>query len=149
MMHGHVTPDGSEEVSWLATPETLSQVFGDPSFDLTVTAHTHFAFAQREGDRFIANSGSMTVPHIWVILPDGSRHCPAGKAASIENSDFRSSYLIVTEKDGSIEVQVARFDFDRQGVMDRLAKVEGLTTTMEYWRKLMKEGISDTRSIYA
>lgn len=149
IMHGHQTPDGKEEVSWLATPAELTKIFADPDFDLTVTGHTHYPFLRRDGDHFIANAGTMACPIVTVIMEDGTVHSQAGDDPPADGGDFRSNFLLVTEQAGELEVEIVRFDYDRQAALDHLAKIEGLPQPIKYWQKLITTGVADLRIIYA
>ena len=146
IMHGQLAPDGQTEVSWLATPKELMKVFGDPAFDLTISGHTHYAFVRREGNRFIANAGSTTWPVVSVVMQDGSVHSQAGDEPPADGGDFRSSFLVVTEQSGELAVEVVRFGYDQQGLLARLAKIEGLSVPVEYWRNLFATGVADFRT---
>ena len=148
MMHGHQRPDGKEEVSWTSTPKELIKIFGDLDFDLTIIAHTHYPFVRREGDHFIANAGSMAWPNVTIIRENGSRHSAAGDEPLADGGDFRSNFLLVTEQAGGLEVEIVRFDYDRQAAMKHLAKIDGLSSPVQYWRKLITTGVADERIMY-
>ena len=148
MMHGHQRPDGKEEVAWTSTPEELTKIFGDPDFDLTIIAHTHYPFVRREGEHFIANAGSMAWPSVTVILEDGSVHSQAGDEPPADGGDFRSNVLLVTEQAGELRVEIVRFDYDRQAALEHLAKIEGLSSPVKYWRNLITTGVADIRIMY-
>lgn len=146
--HGHLEPDGKREVSWLATPKELIEIFGDPNFDLTITAHTHYPFLRREGDRFIANAGSMAHPVTTVVLENGSLHSQAGDEPLVDGGDFRSNFLLVSEEAGELAVRIVRFDYDRKALLERLAQIKNMLHPIEYWRKLIATGVSDVQIMY-
>ena len=138
MIHGDMEPDGEQPVPWLITSKELTDIFGDPQFDLTVTGHTHHPFVRREGDRYLANAGSIAWPFVATVMEDGSTHSWAGDDAVVDSSNCRSSYLVVTEKEAELAVEIVRFDYDREALLDKLAVTE---QPIEFWRLLLTTGV--------
>ncbi len=147
MMHGHMTPGGLPG-HWLWVPEESMNAFGDAGVDLTVTAHTHFPFVMRRSGGFLANTGSLSIPIVKVLMPDGSIHYQSGDERSPAHDDFRSSFLSVTEDAGGLEVEIVRFDYDREAALRRLLRVKGAYTAV--WKEaLLREGIADLSNAHA
>ena len=141
MMHGHRTPSG-QPGHWLWVPDESMKAFGDASVDLTVVAHTHFPFIMRLSGGLLANTGSLSVPIVEVRMADGSVHYQSGDERSPANGDFRSSFLSVTEAAGGLEVEIVRFDYDREAALRRLLRVKGSYSAV--WKeRLLREGVAD------
>ena len=141
MMHGHRTPSG-QPGGWLWVPDQSMEAFADAGVDLTLVGHTHFPFTMKRGGCFLANSGSLSVPFIAVRMKDGSLHYQSGDERSPANGDIRSSFLSVTELAGALEVEIIRFDYDREGLLERLLRVEGAYSAV-FKQTLLREGIVD------
>jgi len=141
VMHGHRTPAG-EGGDWRWPPEKLIETFGDPDVDLVVTSHTHYACVVRQGERFYANSGSVAYPSAAIRNKDGSTHFQSGDPDAPENAEIRSSILAISEQSGRLDVEIVRFDYDREEALERLLGVDGAYTA-DFKTRLLREGVAD------
>ena len=148
LTHGHLSPNG-EEVSWLSTPDEMTDFFGDSGFALTVTAHTHWPFIRRNNGCLVANTGSLVHPIIAARMADGSLHWQTGRDPFAAGDDFRSSFLLVSEHAGELECQIVRFDYNRQALLDRYRQIEELRYTFEFRQTWLTHGIADLRKVYS
>jgi predicted phosphodiesterase len=137
LMHGHRTPDG-QFGSWMATPERQIGDFLDPTADLCCTGHTHFPFRRREGSTLFANSGSMSLTILAVREAEGL-HVQSGEDAVPPDADARPSFLSVTEGEAGLQVDVVRFEYDREAALADL-EAAGFPD-VEPIRRWMADGI--------
>ena len=112
LMHGHINADG-KAVSWRASPEEQSAHFVESDADLCIMSHTHYAYVRQHAGTICANTGSMSLPFIGVQDEHGL-HLHSGKAEIGPDDDVRCSFLVVTAPDGELQVEIVRFDYDRQ-----------------------------------
>jgi len=137
LMHGHRTPDG-QFGSWMATPERQIGDFLDPTADLCCTGHTHFPFHRRMGGAQYANSGSMSLTILAVRQPEGL-HVQSGEAELAPDADVRPSFLSVSECEAGLQVDVVRFEYDREAALADL-RAAGFPD-VEPIRRWMADGI--------
>ena len=112
LMHGHINTNG-KAVSWRVSPEEQSAYFVEADADLCIMSHTHYAYVHQHADTICANTGSMSLPFIGVQDEHGL-HLHSGNAEIGPDDDVRSSFLVVTAPNGEIQVEIVRFDYDRQ-----------------------------------
>ena len=112
LMHGHINADG-RAVSWRASPEEQSAHFVESDADLCIMSHTHYAYVRQHAGAICANTGSMSLPFIGVQDEHGL-YLHSGKAEIGPDDDVRCSFLVVTAPDGELQVEIVRFDYDRQ-----------------------------------
>ena len=112
LMHGHINADG-RAVSWRASPEEQSAHFVESDVDLCIMSHTHYAYVRQHAGTICANTGSMSLPFIGVQDEHGL-HLHSGNKEIGPDDDARSSFLVVTEPDGKLQVEIVRFDYDRR-----------------------------------
>lgn len=144
MIHGDFTPAG-EEFSYVSTPQEGVAAFAEPALDATVYGHTHFPFVHRGVDFVVANPGSTSMTILRLISEDGTEHWQSGDSHSPANDDARASYLCITEKAGTLEFEIVRFDYDRQRAVGRLAAVPRLALRIERMRPWLLSGTFDRR----
>ena len=66
-------------------------------------------------------------------------HPLSGKAEIGPDDDFRSSFLVVTAPDGELQVEIVRFDYDRQAeLQDHLQTSSPIASRVT---QMMQEGI--------
>ena len=112
LMHGHINTDGKAG-SWRASPEEQCEYCVEADADLCIMSHTHYAYVRQHAGAICANTGSMSLPFIGVQDEHGlCLH--SGKAEMGPDDDVRSSFLMVTAPDGELQVEIVRFDYDRQ-----------------------------------
>lgn len=139
LMHGHLTPSGGPG-SWQAVPDEQITNFADADADLCIVSHTHYAFVRRNIGRIFANSGTMCAPILGVQRED-RLHVQSGAKALDPDEDRRCSFLAVSESGGHLEVQIIRFDYDRQAALQDMERAGN--PSMAYFRKWLFEGILD------
>ena len=121
LMHGHLTPNG-KPASWQATPEEQATLFDDAAADLCLMGHTHYPYVLRRGNRQFANSGSMSA--IILATADGSTLRPQSGRATLEpHEEYRPSYLMVTRGPKGLEVEIARFEYDRAALLREMEEI--------------------------
>lgn len=135
--HGHVDENG-DDVSWLLTPEEQSGAFPEPNADLCVLSHTHHPYVLSRGAGLVANTGSLSRVTAGVRRKDGM-FLPSGKKAG--EPDVRGSYLSVTKSNDGLDVDIIRFDFDREGAIADLEQAG--ETNMDFHREWFRDGIVD------
>ena len=112
LMHGHINAD-DKAVSWRASPEEQSAHFVESDADLCIMSHTHYAYVRQHAGAICANTGSMSLPFIGVQDEHGL-YLHSGKVEIGPDDDVRSSFLMITAPDGELQVEIVRFDYDRQ-----------------------------------
>jgi putative phosphoesterase len=137
LMHGHINKDG-KAVSWKSSPEEQSIAFVESDADLCIMGHTHYAYVQKIGGTICANTGSPSLPFIaW--RDESGIHPHSGKAEIGPDDDFRSTFLVVTAPDGELQVEIVRFDYDRQAeLQDQLQKSSPIASRVT---EMLQEGI--------
>ena len=129
LMHGHINANG-KTVSWQASPQEQSKQFVESDTDLCVVSHTHYAYVRQNGRTICANPGSMSLPFIGVQDEHGL-HLHSGNAEIGPDDDVRCSFLVVTVPDNKIQVEIARFDYDRQAeLQDHLQTLSPLPSML-------------------
>jgi putative phosphoesterase len=124
LMHGHRTLSGEMRPpdSFMTTPSQLARLYGDPAVDLTILGHTHHAFVRRQGDVFLANCGSASLPIRTVEQEDGTV-VSQGDGPPVETGgDLRSTFLSMREREGVLDVEIVRFDYDRAAAVQQLER---------------------------
>lgn len=116
LMHGHVTADDSA-VSWLATPDEQVSRFANPDADLCTFGHTHYPYVRQCDGTIYANSGSLSST-ILATENRGVLRPQSGLSEIGPDEETRSTFLEVTEAGGQLQVEIVRFDFDRQALLD-------------------------------
>lgn len=140
LMHGHVTSNG-KPISWRASPQEQSAQFVESDADLCVVSHTHYAYVRQHGRTICANTGSMSLPFIGVQDEHGL-HLHSGNAEIGPDDDVRCSFLVVTLPDNEIQVEIARFDYDRQAeLQDHLQTLSPLPNMLTKELLAMCSGI--------
>ena len=137
--HGHVNQE-EEHVSWLLHPDEQSAAFPETGADLCVLSHTHHPHVLSRGSSLVANTGSLSLVASGVRQKSGM-FLPNGKNDLDAVWDVRGSYLSVTSKDGGLDVEIVRFDFDREGALADLE--EAGATNMAFHRSWLLDGIVD------
>ncbi len=137
LMHGHLTPEG-ESASWMTTPEEQTSRFSGVEADLCVLSHSHFAYTMERNSTVYANCGSISLPLIKVEKKDGV-HFQGGRQRELGEEEIRSSFLCVSEEGGNLEIEVVRFDYDRQAALEEM-ELSG-QPDVENNRLLLEEGI--------
>ena len=143
MMHGHGSLLNASDVDWKLRPDQLFPFFRDTGVDLTLVAHTHFPFVHERDGFLLANSGSVA----------GSLFRLHGRSGEMidrsEGYDYpirrgnKSSFLSITERNGSLTVEIVWFDYDRQGLLDRYGEQEGLGLPFSARRAWIADGCQD------
>jgi predicted phosphodiesterase len=118
LMHGHIRMDGHPG-SWMAPPEEQIARFSEPAVDLFVTSHTHCAFVREVVNGYFANTGSVSATLLGVEEKSGL-HVQSGKDTIGPDDDRRSSFLSVSESEGSLRVDIERFEYDREAALKDL-----------------------------
>jgi putative phosphoesterase len=140
-MHGHVTPNG-EKGSWMATPARQMEAFYDPTADLCIMGHTHYAYKCHFKGTLMANSGSMCLPILGVQTAD-RLHIQSGKDSIETNDELQCSFLIIKLMDGRLNVNIVYFDYDRKVMLAEMEQAG--FKYMDRVRHWFKTGIVDER----
>ena len=138
LMHGHCTLAG-EEVSWLAKPRELVQRFADAQVDLTVTAHTHYPFVREAGGTRVANCGSMSGVIFATTREDGTIEPQSDEPTFAAVPRTFSSFLSVTTQDDALNVDIVRFNWDRESAIEGLR--EAGEPHADAWQVLLETGV--------
>lgn len=117
VMHGHLTPSGGSG-SYRWPPQTQREHFVVGDADLYALGHTHYAYVQESNGHLLANSGSMAATILAFRDAEGLH--PQSGRSTIEGDDPRSSFLSVTESEGRLNVEIVRFDYDRDAAVAEL-----------------------------
>lgn len=137
LMHGHLTRD-EKAGSWQAVPEEQIANFLDPTADLCVTGHTHYAFIRRVARTLFANCGSISAP-ILAVLNESGLHPQSGGKELTADDDPRSCFLSVTESGGSLDVEIIRFQDDREATLREMR--EAGHPRLELYTRWLTDGI--------
>jgi predicted phosphodiesterase len=121
-MHGHRSRD-DRSCSWLSDPTTQTANFLEEDADLCAASHTHFAYRKDSGGRIMVNPGSIASPILGVEGANGI-HIQSGETEIEAGDNLRSSFVIIREKNGRLEPEIRRFDYDRQLIIDEMFATE-------------------------
>jgi len=140
LVHGHRDGNG-EQMSWQASAAEQWNAFHDPDVDAVFLGHTHFPYVMDRRDTQMANPGSIAL-NIFIIEGKTGRVLPRGGWGVSEfprNAPVFSSFLSVTEEHGELSVELVRFDFDREKVLDAI-RAAG-QTNMPQWERWVRTGV--------
>ena len=140
LMHGHFNLRTTENTNWRLRPAELSEIFADPTVDLTVIGHTHYPFISQGAAGALANPGTVAVPLFRYRDPSGRVIDRRVDDPDLSVNDDRPSFLTVTEADGRLQPSIERFDYDREGLLRRHAHRDGLRVPLETRRAGIMEG---------
>lgn len=140
MMHGHKSLLNASDVDWRLRPDPLFPFFRDTGVDLTLVAHTHFPFVRERDGFLLANSGSVA-GSLFRLHGRGGEMIDRGEGYDYPiREGNRSSFLAITERNGSLTVEIVWFDYDRQGLLDRYRGLKGLELPFSVLRAWIADG---------
>lgn len=135
-MHGHHANDGND-VAWITTPLEQANALINRAADLTVASHSHYPYVQPLDGTLVANTGSLSRVLLHVRTADGW-HSQSGEADSQSTQDVRGSLLTVDVVNSKLDVQIVRFDFDKEGALADLKRAG--ETNLDFHRRWLYEG---------
>ncbi|MCK5578496.1 MAG: metallophosphoesterase family protein [Planctomycetes bacterium] len=140
LTHGHRDLAGRSipGESFRSKPRELIDRYGDSKVALTILGHTHFSFTRKEGDIFLANSGTTCLPINAVREKDGTVVSQDDSKNPL-SADVRGSFLNVTENKGELSVEIGRFDYDREAILEEIVKDR--PTRLKFWKSWLADGI--------
>lgn len=142
ILHGHQTPRNPDYTNWRATPDHLMELFHDSQVDLTVIGHTHYPFVRERDGAWLANAGSVATPlNRWRDSGPIQNRCADDN--SVSDDDASCSFLSITVDAGAVAAEIVRFDYDRQGLLDRYARYTDLSLPMSFRRVLILNAFFD------
>ncbi len=146
ILHGHWNPTGTKRTSWRSTTDQLMEDFLDTQVALTVIGHTHYPFARKQGDSWVANSGSVSVPICrFRTAEDESIVNRCAEDDGVGDDDAQSSLLSISESGGELDVQIVRFDYDRQGLLSRYSGHDDLKMPFELRKVWITQAFHDAQ----
>jgi hypothetical protein len=146
ILHGHQTPRNPDYTNWRATPDDLMELFHDPQVDLTVIGHTHYPFVHERDGAWLANAGSVATPlNRWRDSGLIQNRCADDN--SVSDDDASCSFLSITVDAGAVAAEIVRFDYDRQGLLDRYARYTDLSVPMSFRRVLILNAFHDLETM--
>ena len=146
ILHGHQTPRNPDYTNWRATPDDLMELFHDPQVDLTVIGHTHYPFVRERDGAWLANAGSVATPlNRWRDSGPIQNRCADDN--SVSDDDASCSFLSITVDAGAVAAEIVRFDYDRQGLLDRYARYTDLSVPMSFRRVLILNAFHDLETM--
>ena len=143
VVHGHHNFINADYTPWTSAPDHLMKLFCDASVDLTLIAHTHFPFVLECNCSLLANSGSLALPIYRFRNAEGEIEDRSPGAEVQTNHTGRCSFLSITENAGQLDVQIVRFDHDRDAMVQRYEALNDLKYSFPFRRALLVESLYD------
>ncbi|MBT3276179.1 MAG: hypothetical protein HN368_23735 [Spirochaetales bacterium] len=141
LTHSHRLPDGTlrPSTSFKTKPAELCSIFGDGEVDLAVLSHTHFPFVRENQKRWVANTGSTSLPILSVLADDGTLESQ-GDSDDPSREPLCSFLLVgIDETTHELHPEIVYFDYDRELLIASL--IEAGYPNMDRWRTLLSTGL--------